>query len=205
MVREGAKLDFENKEWHTVTIKATDGVSGTVINSDLSIRVKDVVETSVASNKGGVVTTGSGSDIIVGKSGKDVIKSGAGNDKIFGGLGNDKLSGGTGKDIFVFNTKLNKKTNLDKITDFNVKDDTLWLDNAIFKKLGKGSEASPGKLNKAFFSIGDHAKTAKNTLFYDDKKGVLFYDADGSGAGKAMEVATLSRKLKMTADDFKII
>ena len=37
----------------------------------------------------------------------------------------------------MFDTKLNKKTNLDKIADFNVKDDSIWLDNAIFKKLGK--------------------------------------------------------------------
>ncbi|MCB8820419.1 calcium-binding protein [Microvirga rosea] len=159
-------------------------------------------------------------DALVGKAGDDIIKGlgnndalwgAGGNDRLWGGLGNDVMVGGQGQDVFAFNTKLaksnktNKKTNLDKIADFNVKDDTIWLDNAVFKKLGKGTEASPGKLNKAFFSIGDHAKTAKNTLFYDKNKGALFYDADGSGAKEAIQIASLAKKLKMTADDFKII
>ncbi|MCB8820295.1 calcium-binding protein [Microvirga rosea] len=142
---------------------------------------------------------------LYGTSRADRLTGGDGNDKLWGKLGKDVLFGGKGKDVFVFNTKLNKKTNLDKIADFNVKDDTIWLDNAIFKKLGKGSELKPGKLNKAFFSIGDHAKDKNDYLIYDNKQGVLFYDADGSGKGKAMEIATLSKKLKMTVDDFKII
>ena len=75
-----------------------------------------------------------------------------GNDKIYGKLGNDVLTGGEGKDIFVFDTKPNKKTNLDRISDFNVKDDTLWIDNSLLKKLGKGTALKPVKLNKKFFS-----------------------------------------------------
>ncbi|MCB8820397.1 glycoside hydrolase family 113 [Microvirga rosea] len=152
-----------------------------------------------------VLTGQDRAELIFGLAGNDTLRSRGGDDKLWGGLGNDKLSGGAGKDVFVFNTKLNKKTNLDKIADFNVKDDTIWLDNAIFKKLGKGTELKPGKLNKAFFTIGDHAKDKNDYLIYDNKKGVLFYDADGSGKGKAMEIATLSKKLKMTVDDFKII
>ena len=35
-----------------------------------------------------------------------------------GGLGNDKLAGGAGKDVFVFDTKPNKTTNVDHIVDF---------------------------------------------------------------------------------------
>ncbi|MGO4706342.1 hypothetical protein AB4072_11295 [Microvirga sp. 2MCAF38] len=37
------------------------------------------------------------------------------------------------------------------------------------------------------------------------KKGVLSYDADGSGAGKAVVIAALPKKLKMTSADFLII
>jgi serralysin len=109
------------------------------------------------------------------------------------------------KDTFVFNTKLNKTTNYDKIADYNVKDDTIWLDNSIFKKLGKGSESKPGKLNKAFFTIGDKAKDSNDYVIYDSKKGILFNDADGSGGGAAIKVATLTKKLKMSYNDFFVV
>ena len=69
--------------------------------------------------------------------------------------------------------------NLDTISDFSVKDDTLQLDNAVFKKLGKA-----GKLNKAYFTIGDKAKDKNDYIVYDKKTGILSYDADGSGCGE---------------------
>ena len=98
-----------------------------------------------------------------------------------------------GKDIFVFNTKPNKSANLDKIADFSVRNDSIWLDNSVFKKLGKGSEANPVKLNKSFFTVGSGAKDKNDYVIYNSKKGVLLYDADGSGAGAAVQVTTLSK------------
>ncbi|WP_114185221.1 calcium-binding protein [Microvirga aerophila] len=143
------------------------------------------------------------------------LKGGAGNDRLFGstaadklygGTGKDTMTGGKGKDAFVFDTKPNKKTNLDKIVDYNVKDDSVYLDNAIFKKLGgKGSEFAPAKINKAFFKIADSAKDRNDYVVYDNKKGVLYYDADGSGGGKAVEIATLKKNLKMSASDLFVI
>ncbi len=49
----------------------------------------------------------------------------------------NKLTGGAGRDFFVFSTTPNKRTNKDTITDFKARDDTIWLENSIFKKLGK--------------------------------------------------------------------
>ncbi|MBZ6075949.1 calcium-binding protein [Microvirga puerhi] len=143
--------------------------------------------------------------VLRGTSRADRLTGSDGDDRLYGKAGKDILTGGAGKDVFVFDTALNKKTNLDKIVDFNVKDDTLWLDNAVFKKLGKGSEAKPGKLNKAFFTIGDHAKDKNDYLIYDTKKGVLSYDADGSGKGTAVEITILKKGLKMTYLDFMVI
>ena len=196
LVDDGFKLDFEQARSHQVTVQVTDQ-GGLSYVETLTIAVADV---RVEKTRGGV-----GHDVIKGGKYNDVIGGGAGNDKLWGGLGRDVLTGGKGKDTFVFNTKPNKKTNLDKIVDFNVKDDTVWLDNAIFKKLGKGTELKPGKLNKAFFTIGDSAKDANDYLIYDNKKGVLYYDVDGSGAKAAVEIATLKKGLKMTAADFMII
>ena len=159
-----------------------------------------------ATGKAHVKLTGNAlNNSIIGNAGNNTIGGGHGNDKLSGGLGKDILTGGSGKDIFVFNTKLNAKTNLDKIVDFSVKDDTIWLDNAVFTKLGKGSVTKPGKLNKAFFTIGDKAKDKNDYLIYNSKTGVLFYDADGSGSKAAVAIATLKKGLKLTYADFFVI
>ena len=142
----------------------------------------------------------------MGSSHGDLLKGGSGRDTLWGGLGSDTLTGGLGKDIFVFETKPNTRTNRDAISDFRVKDDTIWLDNKVFIKLGKkGTEKKPAQLNKDSFVIGTKAKDKNDHLIYDKKKGMLLYDADGSGRGKAIEIATLSKSLKMTAADFFVI
>lgn len=150
-------------------------------------------------------------DRLGGGLGNDRLNAGQGKDIISGGYGNDILTGGTGKDYFVFNTtlgnyKTDRQVNFDTIIDFKVKDDTFWLDNAIFKKLGKkGSENKPAKLDKDFFKIATKAKDKNDYLVYDKKKGVLYYDADGSGSKKAVEIAQLSKNLKLTYKDFFVI
>ena len=50
--------------------------------------------------------------------------------------------------------------------------------------------------------FNDHTKN--NVIVYD-KKGMLWYDADGSGSGAAVQIATMSKKLKISALDFIII
>jgi Ca2+-binding RTX toxin-like protein len=146
-----------------------------------------------------------GDDVIKGLLGNDVLNGLGGKDKLYGG-GKDTLKGDVGKDIFVFDSKANKKTNLDKILDFKVADDSIWLDNKVFTKLGKsGSEKKPAQLKKDFFTVGSKAKDKDDYVIYDKTKGVLYYDADGSGAGKQVEIATLSKKLAITYKDFFVI
>jgi Ca2+-binding RTX toxin-like protein len=135
---------------------------------------------------------------LYGRAGNDALNGGLGEDTLHGGAGKDTLKGGMGRDVFVFDTKPSKATNLDRITDYNVKDDMVWLDNAIFKKLGSGTEASPRKINKSYFKVGDKAQDKNDYVLYNSKTGVLSYDADGSGTGKAVEIARFSKSLKMT-------
>ena len=142
-----------------------------------------------------------GNDVLSGEGGNDRVEGGVGNDTMGGGAGKDTMIGGAGRDVFSFITKPNKKANLDKITDFNVRDDAIHLDNAVFTKLGKkGTELKPVKANKQFFSINS-AKDKNDHIIYNKKTGVVFYDEDGNGSKKAVEIAVLKKGLKMTADE----
>lgn len=138
--------------------------------------------------------------VLRGTSRADQLTGGDGDDTPYGLGGDDVLTGGAGKDAFVFDTRLNAKRNVDEITDFNVADDRIWLDNAVFDALG-----AAGQLNAAFFTVGPKAQDADDRIIYDAATGSLFYDADGFGRGKAVEFATLEKGLALTAADFLVI
>ena len=205
VVKNGFKLDFEQAQSHNVTVEAKDA-GGLITLKTFTVAVVNASrEMTLGSAVNDVFWGGSGNDTLGGGGGNDIINGGAGNDRLNGGLGKDSLSGGLGKDVFIFNTKLNKTSNVDTIKSFSVKDDTMWLDNAIFKKLGSGSASKPGKLNKDFFSIGSKAKDKNDYIVYDKAKGALYYDADGSGKGAAIKFAQLDKNVKLTSLDFMIV
>jgi len=146
------------------------------------------------------LTGGAGADKFTGSKVANILNGNAGNDTLAGGLGNDKLTGGSQADAFVFNTTLNAKSNVDTITDFVAKDDTIQLENAIFKKLTK-----PGVLSKSYLTIGTKAKDKDDYIVYDKAKGILYYDADGSGSGAAVKFAQLKKAAFLDYKDFLII
>jgi Ca2+-binding RTX toxin-like protein len=205
VVKNGFKLDFEQAQSHNVTVEAKDA-GGLITLKTFTVAVVNASrEMTLGSAVNDVFWGGSGNDTLGGGGGNDIINGGAGNDRLNGGVGNDLLNGGLGKDVFIFNTKLNKSSNVDTIKSFLVKDDAMWLDNAIFKKLGSGSLSKPGKLNKDFFSIGSKAKDKNDYIVYDKAKGALYYDADGSGKGAAIKFAQLDKNVKLTSLDFMIV
>ena len=160
--------------------------------------------------KANVLTGGDKGDFIFGLGGNDKLRGGAGDDRLYGGTGKDVLTGGAGADVFVFNTKPPGAANVDRIADFNVKDDSIWLDANLFRSnrsfyaaIKKGSELNPQKMSKKFFTLGDHAKDKNDHVFYDKKdRVILFYDPDGTGAAAAVEIAHLKKHLKITEKDF---
>lgn len=146
------------------------------------------------------ISGGTGNDFLSGASGFDTLDAGAGNDTISGGLGNDKLAGGTGSDTFMFNTPLTNMTsglNVDWVLDFNVKYDTIRLDDAIFKGITKGW------LAKGAFALG-WARDTTDRIIYEKGTGSLFYDRDGTGAIEKIKFATLPKMLLLTAADFYV-
>jgi Ca2+-binding RTX toxin-like protein len=153
---------------------------------------------------------GSGNDWVYGDSGNDRVYGGSGDDVVNGGSGNDRLYGGAGSDAFVFNAKLgtaatDRKVSFDTVVDFKVRDDSFLLDNAVFKKLGSGTTASPTQLDAEFFTSSGKARERDDYLVYNKKTGVLSYDADGSGRGAAVEFAQLSKNLALKSTDIFVV
>ncbi len=197
VVADGLKLDFEQARSHSIVVRATDR-DGKSVTQTVAVPVGDVARENV--------TGSNGPDRFVGGADVDQFRGMGGDDVLTGGLGNDVLTGGAGKDVFVFDQKPNKKTNMDVITDYLVKDDSIHLENSIFKKLGKkGSPEAPAKLSKSFFAL-DKATDANDYLVYVRKTGALFYDEDGSGSKAAVQIAKLPKKLaKFSAAEFFVI
>ena len=100
----------------------------------------------------------------------------------------------------MFDTGLNKKTNVDKIVDFNHRDDTIHLAKSVFSKIAK-----KGVLSSKAFWVGDKAHDASDRIVYNKKTGALFYDQDGNGAKAAVQFATLPKKLALAANDFFVM
>jgi Ca2+-binding RTX toxin-like protein len=179
---------------------AGQGTDKAIASRSFALTARAAVETLMAK-------TGTASIHLTGNEFVNTIIGNSGANKLAGGLGNDMLTGGRGKDFFIFNTKVDRtSTQIDKIKDFNVADDSLWLDNKIFRKLGlRGTEKSPARLNKEFFSLNGH-KDANDFVSYNETTGVLTYDPDGSGSAKACTIAVLTNKPKtVSALDFFVI
>lgn len=208
VVADGIKLDYEQAASHAVTVRVADK-GGLTRDMTFMVQVGDVAgETATGTAGNDVLAGGVGNDRIFGAAGDDQLSGGIGDDWLVGGVGRDKLAGNGGKDVFVFDSAVAKKnnTNFDAITDFSVRDDSIYLENAIYKGLGrKGSPSKPAKLSKDAFWKGNKAHDASDRIIYDSRKGVLYYDEDGNGRKAAIKIATLEKNLKITEKDLFVI
>jgi Ca2+-binding RTX toxin-like protein len=201
-------LDFESKPSHQVTIQASDGLGG-VTSLTVNLTITNALETNpftLWGTQGVDVLTGeNGHDTIYGAGANDMLSGLGGNDRIHGGAGKDQLWGGAGKDVFVFDARLNNRSNVDKIFDFNRLDDGIYLENRIFTKLGAGSLSRPKQFKADMFVEGTRAQDREDRIVYDKKTGSLYYDKDGTGSAAQVKIATIDNKVKLTHADFFII
>ncbi|MEZ0171745.1 hypothetical protein [Microvirga sp. TS319] len=177
-----------------ITLSA-DQVSGL---GSLHLGSNDVVSINGTAGRNTIAGTGI-RDVLFGLGGNDTLRGNAGNDTLNGGAGNDVLTGGADRDTFVFNTALKARMNVDRITDFRPVDDTINLENAVFRGLTR-----TGTLSKAAFHIGAAAHDRDDRIVYNKITGALLYDADGNGKGAAIQFATLAKGLGVTNLDFVV-
>jgi Ca2+-binding RTX toxin-like protein len=172
------------------------------IENITGIGAVDITLTGNAFNN--VLTGNDGANILIGGAGNDVLYGGAGNDRIHGQEGNDILAGGGGRDLFVFDKAPHKSRNVDKIMDYSVRDDSIYVENKYFK-VGSGSLNKPKKMESKYFFKGTKAHDRDDRLIYDQKKGVLYYDPDGTGSKAQIKVATFEKKPALNINEFFVI
>ncbi|HYI49539.1 MAG TPA: calcium-binding protein, partial [Allosphingosinicella sp.] len=113
--------------------------------------------------------------------------------------GSDILVGRAGGDTFAFTTALGAG-NVDSVLDFVPGTDLIALDDAVFTAIGR-----LGALDNNAFVTGTAAADADDRIVYNSATGQLFYDADGNGAGAAVQFATVGTGLALLAIDFMVI
>ncbi|HEV2815915.1 MAG TPA: M10 family metallopeptidase C-terminal domain-containing protein [Allosphingosinicella sp.] len=145
-----------------------------------------------------ISTSGTTAINLTGNGLSNEIYGNAGVNTINGGAGADYLMGFAGADTFQFTTALGGG-NIDAILDFATGTDKIALDDAVFTGL------APGALSAGAFVTGTQAGDADDRIIYNSATGQLFFDADGNGAGAAVQFATLSTGLSLAASDFTVI
>lgn len=166
-----------------------DEIRGSVGNNVITL-------TGVAN--GQAVNGDFGNDQLGGGLGADILNGEEGNDLILGRQGNDTLTGGIGTDKFYFNTTLNAASNLDTITDFNVIDDEIRLNNSVFTKLAAGILPASAFIANTSGAAAD----ASDRIIYETDTGIIRYDSDGTGAQLSVAFAVVGTNLGLTAADF---
>ncbi len=138
---------------------------------------------------------------LTGNSLAQTITGNAGANILDGKGGNDTMAGGAGADVFVFSVTPNSSTNRDTITDFNVADDTIRLDDVAFTGLALGT------LSEAAFAVTTTgvATDASDRIIYNSATGDLWFDRDGTGVNTAVRFATVQSGLSLTNADFAIV
>ena len=147
-----------------------------------------------------ILKGGGANDTVTGGAGDDTLEGGAGADLLSGGAGADRMTGGLGVDTFLLDTEISPAA-IDRITDFSVADDTIYLDHLIFTGLSTGAQAASVYAATANGLAGD----ATDRIIYQFSTGNLYYDADGQGGADAVQIAVLSTGLALTAADFYVI
>ena len=166
--------------------------------------------------EGGTLLGMGGNDLLVlenvqnfsdahGGDGNDTLDAGR-SSELFGDAGNDvliaddvgtALTGGSGSDVFVI-----EESSFNLIHDFASGIDTIRLDATGMPALGASGEFAP---NDERFHAGATAAEADDRVIWNASTGQLWYDADGSGAGAAVELATLQAGAVVMASDIEVI
>ena len=104
-------------------------------------------------------------------------------------------------------------TDIDTVTDFSSVDDLVLLDKSVLAALAAVPTGALGTdrffTDTTFVDVntaGDATTGANDFIKYESSTGKLYYDADGNGAGAAVQIAVfgVGTHPALTAEDFTV-
>lgn len=136
------------------------------------------IEQACGTRAADTLTGGAGENLLLGQDGNDIL-SGAG--------GRDTLVGGAGADRFVYETAAEGN---DILSDFSVQQ----RDRLEFRSRGFGGLARGQLAATRFESLASSSRATRATTRFilNRQEKALYYDADGTGAGAAVRIATFT-------------
>ena len=137
-------------------------------------------------------------DLLTGGAGNNTLQGTVNADLILGGAGADVLTGGLGADLFRY---INGTQGNDVITDFLAGTDHLQLVSSGFGGLALGALGAGNLVSGA----APVANLASAQFLYNTTSGQVSFDADGTGAGAAVNLVTLVGSPPVTAADFLLV
>jgi Ca2+-binding RTX toxin-like protein len=167
------------------TVEEIDNALGGGVDSvqaSVSHRLSAFVENLALIGSGHVDGTGNALD--------NRVTGNAGNNVLAGAGGRDTLTGGLGADTFVFDLQ-----GLDRVTDFSAaQGDRIGVEAAVFGLPGAAGSALDPDWFVARTGIAQ-GTAAHGQFLFETGSRTLLWDADGSGAGKAVAVAALNASI----------
>lgn len=164
------------------------------VKTSISLTLSDAVEALQLIGTGAIHGTG---NILA-----NTMTGNAAANTIDGKGGSDILKGGDGTDTFVFSTALGT-TNVDRIKDFIVSDDSIRLSQTIFDTLTVSHVLTANEF-KDITVVGTKLD-ANDHILYNHETGRAYYDADGNGSQKAVVFAILDSHPTLTFQDFQVV
>jgi uncharacterized delta-60 repeat protein len=170
----------------TLTLFAGDtGIEQVVIGTGIAVSAVTTGTAALNINASAVANGLS----ITGNAGANILIGTAFGDTLNGGKGLDTLTGGGGTDYFVFSTA-GASSNRDTITDFTSGTDALQFSKTVFAAIvGSVGTLSAEQFWSSATTVSGH--DADDRIIYNTTTGVLYYDADGSGGGAAVQIALI--------------
>ena len=188
---EGSDRVLSPTGYHLTAFAEVEILEADDLNSTSSIRFS-------GNQYDNILRGNAGNNMLSGGGGSDQLTANGGNDILDGGSGSDTLEGGAGVDVFAFTTAIGSN-NTDTVADFLPGIDKIALSLQVFTGLALGA------LPAGAFATGAAAGDADDRIIYNMATGALLFDADGSGAGGAVQFATLQTGLALAASDFVVV